>query len=281
MYVAEQFERFNSKKTEAYNLSIRVTTGGFSFLWSEPKTKSIIGMRHYEPGGTWGWEDVAKQLTRIAKEDKLIRLPYNHVVAFVDSEKYTFVPADFFQETSLKSYLMINHPLCDSDELYYHPFKSSGMYMVFAVHSYIASLLLAIQKSAKLMHPAIPFLVRSAKDALRFDHLFAIQMYTGCFELTYFCKGQMIFCNQYILSGPNDLAYFVLSAIRQNNLQPTEVALTVSGVDVNDEAFIVASRFLPTIRMVPLPDGLVLSRKQQRMPQMPFLPLYKHCFANY
>lgn len=281
MYVTEHFERFNSKKTEIYNLSIRVTAGGFSFLWFDPRAKTIVGMRHYELGGNWGWEDVSQQLTNIAKEDKLIRLPYNHVVAFVDSDKYTFVPVDFFQESSLKSYLMINHPLGDTDELYYHPFKSSGMYMVYTVHTYIASQLFAVQKSIKLMHPAIPFLVRSAKDALRYDYLFTLQVYAGCFDLAFFCKGQLMFCSQHNLSGPNDLAYFVMSAIRQNNLQPAKTIISVSGINANDEAYEVALKFLPGIRIEPLPDGVLLSRKQLRVPQLPFLPLYKHIFANY
>lgn len=281
MHVTEQFERFNPKKPENYSLSIRLTTDGFSFLLHENKSRHIAGMRYYNFEGNWTWEDVASKLSEIIAKDKFLRLGYSQTAALVDTGRYTFLPVSFFQENQLKTYLSLTQPMADTDEIYYNQLRSAGMIAVFPVHTYISSALFEINSSLKIVHPVVPLLTAGARASLRNNFYFTGQLNGGNFDLAFFRKGELMFCNNFAISGPNDLAYFVLAAIRKSGFEASQVRVVFSGLSVRDEMFAIAERFLPGLQLLSLPEGVVLSRKQQRLPSAAFSLLFSYSFANH
>ena len=212
-------------------LSIQISLDGFSFFIFEPDTATFIAQHTYRfklknrtP------EALLEEVETIFKENRLLQESYKKVTVLHDNSLVTLVPSEYFEEAHLKEYLKNNIKLLEDDHIAFDILENTNTHVVYVPYVNINNLLFSSFGSFEYYHVSTLFLDLKNKniDKKNSSSCF-INCYDKSFDMVLYTDGKLNFFNRYEYSTATDFIYYILFALEQNELDPNEIYVELTG----------------------------------------------------
>jgi hypothetical protein len=221
---------FRKEYTNTCHLSVQADLHGFSFCVFDHQQRKHVAFRKYFLQTNRSTDNFVKQLEELLKNDELLRLPYSASLFLFLSQKSTLVPDVYFDQHTLKSYLEFNHELDVLDEIHYNYLPSVDAYNVFALHTYIASVISSHFKNVRFFHQAMPYIEKvSEYSDIRQKQIMAVNINHYFIDLAVSSDGKLKLYNTFQYKEQTDLLYFILYICKQFEIDPLHLELVLSG----------------------------------------------------
>lgn len=217
-------------------LSIQISLDGFSFFIYEPVTAVFIAQHNYRfEHENRSPEALLERVEIIFKENRLLQETYKKVTVFHDNSLVTLVPSEYFEEAHLSAYLENNIKLLEDDHIAFDMLENEGIYIVYVPYVNINNLLFSSFGSFEYYHISTLFLDLKNKDiAKSSSNKCFINCYDTSFDMLLYSEGKLNFYNRYEYRTATDFIYYILFALEQNDLDPNEIAVELTGAIKKD-----------------------------------------------
>jgi hypothetical protein len=217
-------------------LSIQISLDGFSFFIYEPDTAVFIAQHKYRfELENRSPEALLEGVETIFKENRLLQETYKKVTVFHDNSLVTLVPSEYFEEAHLSAYLENNIKLLEDDHIAFDHLENDGIYIVYVPYVNINNLLFSSFGSFEYYHISTLFLdLKNKYMAKETSNNCFINCYDTSFDMLLYSDGNLIFYNRYEYRTATDFIYYILFALEQNDLDPNEIAIELTGTIKKD-----------------------------------------------
>ncbi|MFO7659116.1 MAG: DUF3822 family protein [Bacteroidales bacterium] len=219
---------YNKTDSNNYHISIQVNPDGVCFCMLDTQTGHYIGFKKYSFDLITDVERLTNKIEEIIDADEELKPVFGSAALIWATQKSTFVPDVFFDETILRDYFEFNHLLNDLDEIHYNSIDEIGACNVFAIPSYLANLFYTRFRGINYFHQATPFVKASLTDFPQPDALH-LNLNAGFFDIAVKQQGKLVLYNTFLYRNETDLLYYVLYIINQLRIDPGTIPLTLSG----------------------------------------------------
>lgn len=233
---------FSARKTKQYNLSIQVDLDGFSFCVFDTIQKKYVALRSIPADLSVGYDLLADKIYAIYREVEYLNEYFAKCSCIYTSQKNTLVPASYFSQEKLRSFLDFVYPLDELDELHYKPIAGTDAIALFAVPHPISAELFVKHKNIQFYNQSVPIIHNLLKKKSE-QHL-CINVNGSIADLALSSGGKLIFHSSFSVSGAYDTAYFALFTLKQLSVSPEHIEVSITGC-LPDEMLAVLKGYLP------------------------------------
>lgn len=192
-------------------------------------------------------------------DDCLHQLPYRldhsqRIEAIFDFRKFALLPQSLYEQGKGPEMLSYTAHLQKGEQVYVDQWGPSEAVLAYSLP---ASLVTWFHKrfqagrfrqQGSAMHQLYQQFTRQGTFAL-------LHISTGRADLMLARDGKLLFYNQYSYQVEEDILYFVLFAMEQFNLLPTEIVLFLSGKSLRGEKlYQLLENYLAEVQEIPLPE---------------------------
>jgi len=222
-------ETVDLNRAHAYRLSIQVSLNGFSFSILDMVRGKFVVLKHYDLSQQEGYDPKADKLRQILSSDTHLQPSFKQSVALVVTRKSTLIPASYFQEKDLKSYLAFNHDLDELEEIHFNPLEEISAYNVFTIPNPISNLILNHFGKIPYYHHGLPFLHYQLDNASAAKKTAALSIFDRFIDIGVFSGNNLLFYNTFQWSTHEDILYYLLYVYKQLDLDVNSNELQISG----------------------------------------------------
>ncbi|MBN2613821.1 MAG: DUF3822 family protein [Bacteroidales bacterium] len=211
-----------------YHISIQVNPDGVCFCMLDTRAGHYVGFKKYSFDPITDVERLTNKLEEIIDADEELKPAFGSSAMIWATQKSTFVPDVFFDETNLRDYFEFNHPLDELDEIHYNNIEETAACNVFAIPTYPANLFYTRFRGIKYFHQATPFVKASLTDFAQPDAMH-LNLNNGFFDIAVKKQGRLVLYNTFLFRNETDLIYYVLYIVNQLGIDPQGIPLTLCG----------------------------------------------------
>jgi hypothetical protein len=265
-------ESFDSKKSNAYHLSILVSEKHFSFCVLDTDTNKYLALqarpippegREFLPFGEM-------------KEGLLGCHLFKSVTCAVAHNKFTIVPSSLFDEENKKSLLEFNHRVDGEEKIHSDALLNLDAKNIFTIQRSLESEIRMHFINVHFIHNSTSFiegLLIQNKNA-KGKKVFA-DFHSSYFEIVILENGKLVFSNAFKYKVPEDIAYYILFVYEQLNLNPEEVELVLSGeIEKTAKEHSLLYNYIRHVKFASLPEGFKYSYKFHEVQSHKFFSLF-------
>jgi hypothetical protein len=256
-------------------LSIQLSLNGFSFCIVSLPDRAVRAFRHYRFEGAFLLEDILNRAGEILHRDELLRLPYQKIRVMYITRTSTLIPFELFKPEQTKKLLEFNQPVGEFDEIHFNPVSFCASNIAFTVQTYLAGLFTEKFRNVVFYNQATAIL--KVAELNYFDSkgiILYIQLNKEFFDIAVTDNGKLIFYNNFLFSGSEDLTYFILYVCKQLTIDVHEAIFQITG-ELVEENQIVAGlpNFFNKIKPVDKLNGVSLTPVTRKIPLAKFASL--------
>lgn len=218
--------------------SIQVSLSGFSFLVKNNQMQPVI-FRHYKITGSMLEDEVIRKTAYWIENDELIKKECPIARFIYLSQKSILVPEEFFDVNQLKKMYEFNLTLGEFEELHPNYIPELKLYNVFAVPSYLASVVSQKFKEVEYIHQATLLIKKALKLAQKGnENLALLNINYNFFDLVILQDQKLLLYNSYQYVNQTDFVYFLLYAFKQLDIEIDSTKLIISGEQFDNPAIL-------------------------------------------
>ncbi|MGY5847003.1 DUF3822 family protein [Salegentibacter sp. HM20] len=237
----------NSEKTFK-KLSIQVSLDGLSFCRLNREENLVEFYKHID----------IPQPSDPGKLLKLIEIEYNkeaELKAEVDelellftNELYSLVPAEYFSETNESDFLKFNTRILKTDFIAHDEISGGNMVNVYVPYANITNFFFEKYGEFEYKH-SISILIESLLALLREKEAKVyLNNRKSNFDLVVIEDGDVLLCNSFSYSSPEDFLYYLLFTAEQLGLDPNKFELILLGdIQKDSEIFELCYMYIKNI----------------------------------
>jgi hypothetical protein len=250
----------------------------FSLCLANAETSSIIAFEHWQI--SHNDHAFAGQVIDVINW-LIIEYPWlsSENIAFsiaLDAPAYSLVPLALFEPSQKESYLAVQHPGHVSGDWIYQ--DSLGMMEAVLLYSLPLSLENRIKSAfpkASISHKKtviLNALLKETNEPLPLD-LACVYISQSSLEFIAIHGGNLLFFNEFKWETPDDLAYFILAAMKKMSLDPAINLLKMMGAAaVDTELVLHLQQFIPAIVPKEVPANFLFDKAFGKLPKHALLP---------
>jgi hypothetical protein len=223
-------ETFDPDRTESYELSIQVSLNGFSFCVKDITRNCFIGLGScpFEVSSISS-DNWTKQVNFITKSYSWLTKPFRKVLLTYESQSFTLVPKDLFDQDRAKDILSLAHPINDLDEVRFNQ-CANNIVAVFNIPTLLVTEWLKIHSKTKFIGYCAPTLqlhqlstngTKEATITLSFANKFAILIISA--------NSKLLHCGSIDLHSIDDTIYHMVNSCKQLGVNPNETLVKLMG----------------------------------------------------
>jgi hypothetical protein len=250
----QPMENLKDKPTIQNNkLSILITQDGFSFCI----LSSTHTLTHYEKTSITKSTNYAKDL--LLKFQEVIHPNFakefaiNKVELVYESDSFSLVPSFFFEENKKSHYIKYSSPILPNDFFAHDNNEALEITNVYIPYVHINNYLHELFGEFEYQHHLSVLLNRLFNN--RISNAVCYCIVTNNF-LNFVCfnEAKLVLCNAYAYKTVEDIAYYLLFALEQLNLNREELLLYVSDFEEKASLLEYISPYLKYIKSFTLAD---------------------------
>ena len=230
----------NFSQSEQYTLSIRLSTDGFSFSVSNPFSNTADTLREYRTDESLSLTANLKQCfgQQVCPEGN-----FRRINVIMTTERYTFVPLEFFEDEQAEILFYHNHPKRENEQVHYNILPKNNIVVLFGMDRSTSALLLERYANVRFYVGVTPFIEyfaaksRLGNNRKMYTHLRRDSMDVFCFE-----RGHLLLANSFHCQETADRLYYLLYIWKQLGLEQERDELHLTG-DLTNK-----SELLPELR---------------------------------
>ncbi|MEE4196711.1 MAG: DUF3822 family protein [Bacteroidales bacterium] len=273
-------ETLDINLTQSYHLSIQADLNGLSFCILDPVRNKYIALEHHNFKENQLFEDYLNELEIFINHHNLLSKPFKRVKLIWLSRKNALIPDSFFDKDRLKPVLELTQPLDELDEIHFQPLKYNDIISTFVVPNLLSNLLIRKFPGIAFYNQQIPLINHIIQNHHTEKAMGFINIQHDFFEFVVTNKGQVLFYNNFKRTTDAEMAYFVLYALEQNQLNKNTLEMVLSGmIEKHSSLFQTLKKFIKNITFDHRPEGYTYSYTFNKIPQHTFTNLFNivHC----
>ena len=239
---------------------------GFCFLLHDQETNRIVDLELYQTSETDNGSTIAEAIGKALFRRDLYQKPLHSARFIVDNRLCTLVPQDLFDEQKKESYFLFNHEPHQGYTLRHETIPGLQAVNVYAVPTQQEQQVGKLWDNMQTLHRSSIFLHSLLLETTDSPVKAHVHVNNRSFDLAIIQDQRLAFFNNFIFNTKDDFAFFLLSALKQQQLG-TDVPVHFSGlISANSEILQLCQRYLKKIRFV-CPDGKIeIDRKLSDTP---------------
>ena len=226
--------------TKEYSLSIRLAPNGFSFC-----IYNILSDNSFRFSNT-DFENSAHYITALEEavtNNEILLEQFKSIDIIIASGRFSFVPAELYNEDDYAEIYNFNHPVQD-EEILIDNLKQTNIVNVYGIDKSVFSFIMRTFPDAKIHHN-LSVLIEyfQPKSKLGNSAKMYCQLYNNTIDIVCFKKGKLIIANRFKVNHINDAAYMVLNVWKNIDFSQENDILQLAG---NKETISTLSEILKT-----------------------------------
>lgn len=244
---------FDLERIYEYILSIQVSLGGFSFFVSEPSGKKLLAYKSTSLKIS-NENVIARHFKEWANSEELLQKPFAKHQIFYFTDKFTTVPGYYYSKHQKDEITQLVFEEQDDSEIAATKVKTLDIHLLFAVSEELKTVFANKFGEYELIHPLknilrkLPSVEKENGLVLLFD--------VDKFYLALYNKQQLLLVNSFKVLHANDVVYYLLTALKQLNIQPQGTQLFLAGEIFQElETKVLLKRYFGAINFWKPEDG--------------------------
>lgn len=192
---------------------------------------------------------------------------WKNVRVSINSLAFSLIPTIMFEKDSAPSYLefALGRPVQDDERVLYHEISLINAFNVFSIPKIWYDWIITHFESSTITfyHLTSPLIIGALVSHAEYQELKVVSIYLekDYFTLVVTESQQLILCNRFKFSQPQELAYITLFTLNELNLLPEELRVFCYGdVTPFSESYVELARFFSNIQIGSGPRTLRYSR---------------------
>ncbi|NDV57134.1 DUF3822 family protein [Bacteroides sp. 519] len=221
-------EQFDSKRSEQYILSIRLSTDGFYFVVYNPQHYCFLLSEKRKPDTTMSY---LANLKLAFRELPFLSLPYKQVYVLIADKRFTLVPLELFDDAHTQELFGYNYLQKHNEIICRNMLPNNNCVLLYGMDKYIHVLVNETHPEALyLSHIAVLTEYFSVKSrAAHTKQMFAC-LRGEYVDLYCFDRGRMSLVNAYgECKTPDDFSYYILLVWKQLGMSQLNDELYILG----------------------------------------------------
>lgn len=222
---------FDIGSTTEYEISISVSTDGFSFCIANPNNFHVLFIKKYNFAERLPIDEIAELYSEISYWDELLRRPYQEIKLMFTTSKYTLVPdtlynAQYADKLLETLYMQDKIP----ERLIINKLESLDVWCISSIPVPLYQALHNHHPTAKLYSSAVPICERMLPERhAGFQTHAIINKNNSSIDLYITENCNLTLHNHYTSHNYLDMGYFIVNAVNQLSLDPDQLLIRIIG----------------------------------------------------
>ena len=217
---------FDLGKDYEYILSIRISPDGFSFSVTNTTNNKIVAFKITQLKIS-DEKFIARRFDEWISTQEILTHKFDQIQIVIFTDKFTLVPESMFSDKSSASTLQNLFENKTPSEIIENKIDGLNVRLLFSISQPLNFLLQSRFKKAHILHP-----VKLLADNLlpnETGNKAILFLTPGSMYLLLFNKNRLLLANSFVVKHPNDVVYFLLTALKQEMLNPKKTELVLCG----------------------------------------------------
>ena len=260
----------------SYNITIQCALDGFCFLLHDQDVNRVVDLELYQTSETDDGSAIAEAIGKSLFRKDLYQKPLRSARYIVDNRFNVLVPLELFDEKQRESYFFFNHELRAGYTLRHETIPSLQAVNVYAVPARQEQQLGKLWDNMLTVHRSSIFLQAALlEDPVDSPINAYVNVTNRTFDLAIVQDQRLTFFNSFSFGTKDDFAYFLLSALKQQHLDP-DIPLHFSGlISSNSEIIQLCQRYLKHLYFVRHDGKIEVDKKLSDTPYQYYYIPYK------
>lgn len=245
-------QSFEINNTNEYKLSIQLSLDGFSFLVTHKTERRLLALKNTRAIIS-SEKFLARRFAEWANSEEILSKPFAAVSVCFTTPKFTLVPHPFFVEEEKNAILNFLFDEQVPGEMMANNLDRHNSKLLFSIPADLKTVLDKFFGQYSLYH-AGTVLSHQTHQIIDNNETGATLFFgPGSFLLFLQHKENLVLANSFAFNHPNDVIYYVATALKQNNLQPQQCKVLVSGrIEKENECIELLKKYIgPTYFLLP------------------------------
>lgn len=259
-----------------YSLSIQLSLDGFSFSFLNTDSNKYLAFESYTIKGIEDYEELAKELGDLLDQLDVIKRRFNRINILFEGSKSSLVPQALFDENALRDYFKFSHKLNYDEDVRFDKLSNLQAYNVYALPKPILELIKARFINYNIQHSLsslIEALLIKFKNQEISDRVY-VNVRPSYIDILFIQNSKLLFSNSFKYKTSEDLAYFLLNALEQLQLNPETIDLYLMGeIDKSSQHYELLYKYIRNIEFMERNDFFIYSYALDELPSHYFYNL--------
>ncbi len=219
---------FDLNRINEYHLSIQVSLDGFSFLITDSGGNKLMALKKI-PATIGSEKFLPRRFADWIASETIFEKRFGSVNILYYTPKFSLIPSPWFEKKKQNtlSDLLFGHG--NNAQIIHNSIEPAGAELIFSLPEALKAQFDQQFENHTLLHPATVLLQKNhplfAPDKSGLTLFFA----PDSFLLFLYKNGSLALANSYHFKHPNDVVYYILTALRHSGMAPKKCKLLLSG----------------------------------------------------
>ncbi|HET6990187.1 MAG TPA: DUF3822 family protein [Bacteroidia bacterium] len=266
--VAFRDAAFDTARTEKFCLVMQVGGDSLTLAVLDNLTNDFLAFEHYVFRKTTGERSLAEQIDKLVSEHEWLGNGFKRVDACIVTEKFTLVPAAFFDSTKISDYLKFNQPVADEDIVINDVLRNAEARNVYAFDSNLEKSLKKISSSIRIRHHLSALIEKTLSiNKNKTSRRALAHVQNQRFDLIISEGGKLLLANSFNFQTSEDFIYYLLFTCEQLKMNPEEMELEIVGeIETNSALAELAKKYIRNVRFGQRPVEARFAKEFEKFP---------------
>ncbi|CAN5184239.1 DUF3822 family protein [soil metagenome] len=241
---------FDSSRTEKFCLEMQISPENLSIVVLDNLTNDFLAFENYPLRKINSEQTLAFQIDKIIGDHEWLGNGFKRTDACIVTEKFTLVPAPFFDSSKTKDYLNFNESVDENDNVLNDVLRNADARNVYAISADLEKSLKKLSSAIRIRHHFSPLIERTLSRYKNKTGRRALAHIQGQrFDLVISDGGKLLLANCFNFQTSEDFIYYLLFACEQLKMNPEELELEISGEIETDSALaLITKKYIRNIQ---------------------------------
>ena len=242
-------------KSEQYELSIRLSADGFSFSICHLQDKSDFHLTHYPVNASYS---MTANIKKMVQSTEALSYPYHQVNILIDTNRFTPVPFDLFEDEQAEDLFYHNFQRKDNETILCNILGKSNIALLFGMDRHAHQLLGEYFPGARIFACISPLTEHfTRKDKENNNRKLYVHFSPSRMDVFGFDKGKLLLINTFDGKQTSNSIYYLLYVWQQLGFNQEKDELWLTGkIETREELLTELSRFLRKVSLIPTQESL-------------------------
>lgn len=273
-------DSFNINNSRNYQISVQISEDGYSFAILDPAQKKYLVLKHQNFDTRLDEQAFSKKTKDLSKNDNFLGKKYLAAKVCYITNKFTYVPEEFYTAEAAKQHIEANHNMRATDIIEPNYLPCAHAYCLFGFPSDLSTLLANHFDDLKIYHqttPLVEYLLSPDVVAANKNKLtrIYINVHISSFDICIIDVDRLVMVNSFAYPNTNDFVFFVLHTFEQLQLNTdlNEVVL-LGNIDVASPSYASLKKFVKNISFMKLSTDFKYTTHINEVPEQSFVNLF-------
>lgn len=221
---------FDTARCEKFCLVLEIAPESLKLAVLDNLSNDFLAFEQYVFRKAITERAMAEQVEKLVNEHEWLSGGFKRVDAIIAAERFTLVPASFFDSSRLREFLQFNQPVEETDAVLNDILRNADARNVYAIDARLEKAVKKISSAVRIRHHLSPLIERQLSvNKNKITRRVFAHVQQGRFDLVITEGGKLLLANTFRYQTSEDFIYFLLYSCEQLKMNPEEMELEIAG----------------------------------------------------